>query len=260
MGALYNVKNKKKVYLVLLVISILMCAFFKLTTRERHFEDEIEKGDLIMIPSVPSRFYKSDIGEATISTDFEQYVDNLNTFDDLVNHSELIIIGKLKSRKQLGNVVNSDIEIQKVISGNVETKEISVFEPYFIDPDDKQIHLKETYVPMEFDKTYILFLNKQPLYENGTQYNLTSLYYGKYVNNDKLKIIKLDANQKYMFSEIKDYDFLSISTDDDKNSYLNDKESDQQFIKEGLENIKKYEEYRDNKYIDFHKDAMKLIK
>lgn len=57
MGALYNVKNKKKVYLVLLVISILMCAFFKLTTRERHFEDEIQNSELIMIPSVPSRFF-----------------------------------------------------------------------------------------------------------------------------------------------------------------------------------------------------------
>ena len=80
-----------------------------------------------MIPSVPSQFFKSEIGEKTISTDFEQYVDNINTFDDLVNHSELIIIGKLKSRKQLGTVVNSDIEIQKVISGNVETKDCLLY-------------------------------------------------------------------------------------------------------------------------------------
>lgn len=258
MGALYNVINKKKVYLVLLVISILMCAFFKLTTRERHFEDEIQNSELIMIPSVPSRFFKSEIGEKTISTDFEQYVDHIDNFDELVNHSELIITGKLKSRKQLGTVVNSDIEIQKVISGNVETKEISVFEPYFIDPDDKQIHLKEMYVPMQFDKTYIMFLKKQPLYENGIQYNLTSLYYGKYVNGEP-KTVNLDANQKYLFSDIKDYDFLCISTDDDKNNYLNDKESDQQFIKESLENIKRYEEYRDKKYIDFHKNALKLV-
>lgn len=228
-------KVKIKIILVLLIVSSAICILVNHTIRPDYIEDYLNS-DLSVNTDILVEGFIEDT--EIMDVDFAQYVNPIRDFDELLNSSDIVVEATLVDREQLGKVFNTKIHVDALYKGEVKTEDIYVYEPVFIRTETNNMIARGGYLPLVKNKKYILFLRKENIYEKE-QYNLTSIYYGKYPTQHIVRSENLEYGKEYSYGKIKDNDILSISV----NQLKNEEES-----MDMLNAIKNYEKYRDEDY------------
>lgn len=242
----YTVKSNKTKLIVLVVLTFVICFFIHNSIKTSDFDAMFQNKELNYMVSIPRGLSSKQDG--IINVDAEQYESNINDFQELLDGSDIVVIANLDSRIQQGRTVNSTVVVEKVLKGTINEKKIKVFEPYHIRESDEVILPNDNaYLPMKYETSYVLFLRKIDLYEEENQFNLVSDFYGKFPNKEKLILKEVVSDQDYLYEDLKGIDLLLVSSDQARKDINSDELSSEEYERK-LDQIKKYEEYRDMKY------------
>lgn len=176
---------KKNRTLLILVLSCLIILFaYSNRYREEKSFDEIVKESYafeIDLMNHLSNFKDIDLNISLSENSHEKSVNTLYT------ESDLVVIASPLTRIQYGDLVETKVEIKKVLNGKTNLNSIYVFEKYFVYNQSKELN-QENYIVtsfsgqqiMEDNKEYILFLTQEKGYKNGDRYSIVTDYYGMY--------------------------------------------------------------------------------
>lgn len=200
-------RKDRRVIIILVVMTVVICGGIHYKLRPSYIDVKLADENLTV------RFSTHDgmivMPEGIVDSDLGMYENGYDELSELIENSELIVIGTLDTRVQDGNVFNSQINVIKTLKGS-SAKKISVFEPAFITTYNKieELYLKCGYVPIMKNERYVFFLNREMMYKNKEQYNMLSSYVGKFRIGEKARIRTVEKGESVFINKEQNFDFI----------------------------------------------------
>ena len=149
------------------------------------------------------------------ANEFDIYQD-IENIDELEQKSQIIARVHLVKRQQKYGTFYSTVKVLESFKGNIESKEIVVYEPIEIQMEDLIISGAQN--PMDDKQDYIVFL-QTAIPEDNQHFNLINSCLGVIPAKSELRVKKVEDYKDYpdldiiKLSDLDKYDFFDITFD-----------------------------------------------
>ncbi|WP_294349708.1 hypothetical protein [uncultured Clostridium sp.] len=189
---------KNKTFYLILIVSFCICAILGLFIRS-----SIKKFEFSDLKNIDDECLYNPFNDTEYSNGTYPNVKEINNLDSIYKY---IVIGKTSgNREVLEGAVLTEIEVSKVLKGEVKGEKIKVYEP--VDIVNNMICSFDGYNLLKENKEYILCLNdlKEGVKEYDENkiklYNYSSTFFGKFplkYTDDEFKVTNTSADSKEM--------------------------------------------------------------
>lgn len=228
------------------------------------FETAYQNADKILINNPQYPFEKRGYYTDHI------YIDDQDMqFDTLLTSSQLVAVVKTVSRRQDAKHVKTVATVMQVIKGSdeLENTDITIFEQYHFDSLQQLVIDSGCTLPMDLNKTYVVFLKNINKFEESYMYQYTSLLYSKYPVKSELVIQRAEyhgysENDLEVSVSLSDVDLLVLDLQDEityiEENILENEENHSQFFDGLISSYKTYILEYEQRYVSFYEKLKEM--
>lgn len=170
---------------LILLLTIAVCIGICINLRGNRKETTFQKiYDTRKSVSFTELYYAFTKNRSAYHKDYK----DIENFKQLENDSQLIADVEYVSRRQMHNIIETEVAVKKIYKGQCD-KRIMIYEPAYVLDEYEEVQLMQPKPFMEKNETYLVFLRKS-FPKNGQYYIMTNTILGNYPRNQEFKIIE----------------------------------------------------------------------
>lgn len=259
--------SKKKnhlLYFFVIILTVLAIIGIRSQMVTTDFETAYQNADRILVNNPQYPFEKRGYYTDHI------YIDDRDMqFDTLLTSSQLVAVVKPVSRRQDAEHVKTLATVMQVIQGSNElvNTDITIFEQYHFDPLQQLVIDSGCTLPMDLNKTYVVFLKNINKFEDSDLFQYTSLLYSKYPVKKGLVIQRTEyhgysENDLEVSLSLSDVDLLVLGLQDEityiEENILENEENHSQFFDSLMNAYNIYMQEYEQRYVSFYEKLKEM--